>query len=69
MVWRGVDLRNPGNNVYFELDPTVESEAGEPDEVVLGVWTDHIALLFGHTIKGADIQSIYPRVEDSPSRA
>jgi hypothetical protein len=63
-VWRDINPSNPGENVYFELEPTVESPLGDvsPTEV-LGIWTSHIALLFGRPMKGADIQSIYPRAE------
>jgi hypothetical protein len=63
-VWRDINPSNPGDNVYFELEPTVDPAAGEttPTEV-LGVWTSHIALLFGRPLKGADIQTIYPRAE------
>lgn len=65
-VWRDIDPMNPGNNVYFELDPTEEGEDGE--SIVLGVWTTHVALLFGRPIKSADIQSIYPRLESPTTR-
>jgi hypothetical protein len=30
---------------------------------VLGIWTSHIALLFGRVLKPADVQAIYPRSE------
>ena len=63
-VWRDVNPSNPGDNVYFELEPTQDS----PDETspgeVLGIWTSHIALLFGRPLKPADVQSIYPRSEE-----
>jgi hypothetical protein len=57
-VWRDINPTNPGDNVYFELEPT---DAG-PDDAseVLGIWTSHIAVLFGKPLTGADIQSIYP---------
>ena len=61
-VWRDVNPSNPGDNVYFELEPTVETPGDESSEV-LGIWTSHIALLFGRPLKAADIQSIYPRAE------
>ena len=62
-VWRDVNLSNPGDNVYFELEPTEESaDPTEPNEV-LGIWTTHIALLFGRALRPADITSIYPRAE------
>jgi hypothetical protein len=57
-VWRDINPSNPGDNVYFELDPT-DPAPGEDTEV-LGIWTSHIALLFGKPLSGADIQSIYP---------
>jgi hypothetical protein len=56
-VWRDIDPARAGENVYFELEPTEESE---DESEVLGVWTTHIALLFGKPLSGADIQSIYP---------
>ncbi len=61
-VWRDINLLNPGDNVYFELEPTVE-EAGDEEREVLGIWTSHIALLFGRPLKAGDIQSIYPRAD------
>jgi hypothetical protein len=61
-VWRDVNPTNPGDNVYFELEPTVETPGDDSSEV-LGIWTSHIALLFGRPLKAADIQSIYPRAE------
>jgi hypothetical protein len=61
-VWRDINPSQPGENVYFELDPTESSEDDDEPEA-LGIWTSHIALLFGKTLKGADIQSIYPRAE------
>jgi hypothetical protein len=57
-VWRDINPSNPGDNVYFELEPT--DPAPGDDSEVLGVWTTHIALLFGKPLSGADIQSIYP---------
>jgi hypothetical protein len=57
-VWRDINPTNPGDNVYFELEPT-DPAPGEDTEV-LGIWTSHIALLFGKPLSGADIQSIYP---------
>ena len=61
-VWRDISGTNPGENVYFELEPTVD-EAGDDESEVLGIWTSHIALLFGRPLKAGDIQSIYPRAE------
>ncbi len=63
-VWRDINPSNPGDNVYFELEPTEDVPAGDqsPTEV-LGIWTSHIALLFGRPMKNADIQTIYPRAE------
>ena len=63
-VWRDINPSNPGDNVYFELEPTEDVPAGDQSPTdVLGVWTSHIALLFGRPMKNADIQSIYPRAE------
>ena len=67
-VWRDINPSNPGDNVYFEMEPT-EPTPGDPNSEVLGIWTSHIALLFGRPLKGADVQSIYPRAEpDAPNR-
>ena len=57
-VWRDINPTNPGDNGYFELEPT--DPAPGDDAEVLGIWTTHIALLFGKPLTGADIQSIYP---------
>lgn len=65
-VWRDINPRNPGDNVFFELDPTDEVDPGG-ESVGLGIWTSHIALLFGRPLKGADVQSIYPRQETPES--
>jgi hypothetical protein len=62
-VWRDINPTNPGDNVYFELEPTEETPGDDSGSEVLGVWTTHIALLFGRPLKAADIQSIYPRAE------
>jgi len=62
-VWRDINPTNPGDNVYFELEPTEEVAAGESGAEVLGIWTSHIALLLGRDLKPADVQSIYPRSE------
>lgn len=61
-VWRDINTTNPGDNVYFELESTLD-EPGDDESEVLGVWTSHIALLFGRPLKAGDIQSIYPRAE------
>lgn len=67
-VWRDIHPTNPGDNVYFELEPTQEREDGS-ETTVLGLWTSHIALLFGKPLKAADVQSIFPRLdEDSQVR-
>lgn len=64
-VWRDINPNNPGDNVYFELEPTQD----DPDSrEALGIWTSHIALLFGRPLKPADIQSIYPRSEEGQNR-
>jgi len=66
-VWRDITPANPGENVYFELDPTDDTN---PDETtVLGVWTTHIALLFGKALTGADVQAIYPRSTEQTKRS
>ena len=69
-VWRDINPSNPGDNVYFELEPTEDVAPGDqsPTEV-LGIWTSHIALLFGRPMKNADVQTIYPRAEqEGPNR-
>jgi len=60
-VWRDINPDNAGDNVYFELEPT-EDDPTVTD--VLGIWTSHIALLFGRPLKSGDIQTIYPRSEE-----
>ena len=68
-VWRDVNPSNPGDNVYFELEPTQDSPDDTTPHEVLGIWTSHIALLFGRALKAGDIQTIYPRAEpDSQNR-
>ena len=68
-VWRDVNPTDPGDNVYFELEPTEETPGDDRDSEVLGIWTSHIALLFGRPLKPADIQTIYPRAEqENPKR-
>ena len=62
-VWRDINPTDTGDNVYFGLEPTTDVPPGESGTEVLGVWTTHIALLFGRTINSADVQSIYPRAE------
>jgi hypothetical protein len=64
-VWRDINPNNPGDNVYFELEPT-EDDSEESE--VLGIWTSHIALLFGRPLKAGDIQTIYPRAEEGQTR-
>jgi hypothetical protein len=68
-VWRDINPSNPGDNVYFELEPTHDVAEDESGSEVLGVWTSHIALLFGRPLKGADVQSIYPRAEEGPGQS
>jgi hypothetical protein len=60
-VWRDINPTNPGDNVYFELEPTEDDAEGSE---LLGIWTTHIALLFGRPLKAGDIQTIYPRSEE-----
>ena len=67
-VWRDINLSNPGDNVYFELEPTVETPGDDTDSEVLGIWTSHIALLFGRPLRPGDIQTIYPRAEQEDPR-
>ncbi len=62
-VWRDINPSNPGDNVYFELEPTEDVPAVESGSEVLGIWTSHIALLFGRPLRPGDIQAIYPRAE------
>lgn len=64
-VWRDINPNNAGDNVYFELEPTQDDQA---DSEVLGIWTSHIALLFGRPLKPGDIQTIYPRSEEGQTR-
>ena len=54
--------------MYFELEPTTDVPDGESGSEVLGIWTTHIALLFGRPLKGADLQTIYPRSEEAQNR-
>jgi hypothetical protein len=67
-VWRDINPANPGDNVYFELEPTEDLADDESGSQVLGIWTTHIALLFGKVLNNADIQSIYPRSEEQQGR-
>ncbi|HEY1297297.1 MAG TPA: hypothetical protein VGJ60_29815 [Chloroflexota bacterium] len=67
-VWRDINPDNPGDNVYFELEPTEDLPEGESGSEVLGIWTTHIALLFGRPLKAADVQTIYPRSEEAQNR-
>jgi len=64
-VWRDINPDNPGDNVYFELEPTEDVPEGDTGSEVLGIWTTHIALLFGRPLRGADVQTIYPRSEEA----
>jgi hypothetical protein len=67
-VWRDINPDNPGDNVYFELEPTEDLPEGTSGSEVLGIWTTHIALLFGRPLKAGDIQTIYPRSEEAQNR-
>lgn len=51
-VWRDISPRQE-DNVYFEME-------GKDGEQVLGVWTTHIALLYGQPLGRTDIRTIYP---------
>jgi hypothetical protein len=64
-VWRDINPSNAGDNVYFELEPTEDTPANEAGSDVLGIWTSHIALLFGRPLKAGDIQTIYPGAEQA----
>jgi hypothetical protein len=66
-VWRDINPNNPGDNVYFELEPTEDVPEDETGSEVLGIWTTHIALLFGRELKPADVQTIYPAAEQGGS--
>jgi hypothetical protein len=67
-VWRDINPNNAGDNVYFELEPTQDLPEGASGSDVLGIWTSHIALLFGRPLKAGDIQTIYPRSEEASNR-
>lgn len=67
-VWRDINPNDPGDNVYFELEPTEDVPEGTSGSEVLGIWTTHIALLFGRPVKAGDVQSIYPRSEEAQNR-
>ncbi len=67
-VWRDVSPTNPGDNVYFEMEPTGEIAEDDEERTVLGIWTSHIALLFGKPLRQSDIQTIYPRSEEEHRR-
>ena len=67
-VWRDINPDNPGDNVYFELEPTQDIPDTDSGSEVLGIWTTHIALLFGRPLKPADVQTIYPRSEEAQNR-
>lgn len=50
-VWSDVQA-DEGQNVYFKL-------IGSDGTQVLGIWTSHIALLFGRALAAADVREIY----------
>jgi hypothetical protein len=50
-VWRDIS-DDEGQNVYFRMQ---SSEGAE----VLGIWTTHIALLTGRTLKPSEIKGLY----------
>jgi hypothetical protein len=62
-VWRDINPTNAGDNVYFSLEPTEEVAEFESGSEVLGIWTTHIALLFGRPLRPSDVQTIYPSAE------
>ena len=51
-VWRDL-ADDPSQNVYFELEAPDGTQG-------LGIWTTHILLLTGDTLKGTDVNAIYP---------
>jgi len=51
-VWRDISPK-ASDNVYFEM----ESSSGQ---VILGVWTAHVAWYVGQPLREADIVGIYP---------
>jgi hypothetical protein len=59
-VWRDINPSHAADNVYFTLEPTEDVPEGESGSEVLGVWTSHIALLFGRPLRPTDVQTIYP---------
>ncbi|MBV9357267.1 MAG: hypothetical protein JO023_17290, partial [Chloroflexi bacterium] len=67
-VWRDIDPLKASQNVYFVLDPTDETAVKEDERVLLGIWTTHIALLFGRELGNADVQTIYPRSQEGQAR-
>jgi hypothetical protein len=67
-VWRDLDPVKADENVYFVLTPTDAAAAPETEQVALGIWTTHIALLFGKELGEADVQAIYPRSEEGQAR-
>jgi hypothetical protein len=50
-VWSDVQA-DEGQNVYFKL-------IGMDGTQVLGIWTSHIALLFGRTLVASDVREVY----------
>ncbi len=56
-VWRDI-APTPEDNVYFEME-------GPNKEQVLGMWTSHIALLFGRSLISAEVLGLYPK-SDGP---
>jgi hypothetical protein len=56
-VWSDVS-QNPDDNVYFKL---VRADDADPKDVVLGVWTTHIAILHGRTIDRSEITNVFAK--------
>ena len=46
----------------------IDTPGDDSGSEVLGIWTSHIALLFGRPLKAGDIQTIYPRAEQEGQR-
>lgn len=56
-VWGDVS-QNPDDNVYFKL---VRTDNADPKDVVLGVWTTHIAILHGRAVDRSEITNVFAK--------
>jgi len=63
-----VKLKKRRGTWSLELEPTEDTPGDDSGSEVLGIWTSHIALLFGRPLKAGDIQTIYPRAEQEGQR-